>query len=142
MAVAVIAANLSRGPIREPSDHCGFADPRLLDDFEAVAPAAALPRDKAPSNRRDERRPATARLNAPPPGILCGLPNSVVGDMTPTYGLQGDIQPQSRDLVLKQRLHRAPPHRRPMRAPLERLPVCLLETGLLGGGGAAHGYPD
>jgi hypothetical protein len=95
MAVTVIAANLSRPAIREPGDHCRFADPRLISDFEAVATAAALPFDKASSNHRGERRSATTRL---------------------------DMQP--------------------MRAPLERIPVRLLERGLPGGASAAHGYPD
>ena len=141
--MAVIAANLSQPAVREPRDRCGSAEPRLISDFDAVATAAALPRDnKARSNRRDERRSATTHLNAQSPGILCGLLNSVVDDMAPTHSPRGDIQPQSRDLLLRRGFDALHLDKRPMRAPQERIRVRLLEHGLLGETGAAHGYPD
>jgi glucokinase len=141
MAVAAIAANLSQPAIREPRDHSGFADPRSISAFEAVVAAAALPLDKARSNRHDERRSATTRLSAQPPGIFCGLLlNSVVGDMALTCSAQGDVQPQSCDRLLNSAtLHL---DKQPMRAPLERIPMRLAEHASLGGAGAAHGYPD
>jgi hypothetical protein len=142
MAIAVIATNLSRPAIREPGNHSRFADPRLISGFEAVATAAALSFDKASSNRRDERRSAMTRLDAQPPRILCGLLNSVVGDMTPTYGPRGNIQPQNRDLRLNRDFAALHLDKQPMRAPLERIPVRLLEDGWFGAAGAAHGYPD
>lgn len=135
MAVTAIAANLPRAAIPEPRDHCGFVDPRLINDFEAVATAAALPLDKARSNRRDERGSAATRLNAQPPGMSRGLLNSVAGDMTPPHIPRSDIQPQNRDFVA---LHL---DTQPVRAPLERIPAPLLEHGLPRAG-AAHGYPD
>lgn len=141
MSVTAIAANLPRAAIPEPRDHCGFVDPRLINDFEAVATAAALPLDKARSNRRDERGSATTRLNAQPPGMSRGLLNNVAGDMTPAHGPRSDIQPQNRDLVQNRDFVALHLDTQPVRAPLERIPVPLLEHGLPGAS-AAHGYPD
>lgn len=99
MAATVIAANLPRAAARELRHHRGSATACPISDFEAAATAAALPREKARPDRRDERRPATTRLNAPLTGILCGLLDSVVGDMTPAYRPRGAIQPRNRDLA-------------------------------------------
>lgn len=117
----VAIANL-RQPV-STRKHLGLAGLRLVNDFEAVASAAAtLPREKD--------RP------------IGGFLGSVAGDTALTYGLRGDIQSQNRDFLLNSDFAARHLNEKPNRAALECIPVRLVEYGLLGLVDAVHRYPD
>lgn len=78
--------------------------------------------------------------------VFCGLLGSVVGDMAVQYGayggvyLAGGIVPQIKDFLLHSTFVERFLNKGRMRAPLERVPVSLIEHGRLGVVGAAYWY--
>lgn len=78
--------------------------------------------------------------------VFCGLMGSVIGDLTLLYGayggvyLAGGIVPQIKDFLLRSTFVERFLNKGRMRAPLERVPVRLIEHGRLGVIGAANWY--
>ncbi len=78
--------------------------------------------------------------------VFCGLLGSVVGDMALLYGAQGGIYlaggilPKIRQHLLASTFVERFLDKGPMREALQRIPVRLVEHGMLGVVGAAHWY--
>lgn len=78
--------------------------------------------------------------------VFCGLLGSVVGDMALLYGAQGGIYlaggilPKIRQHLMASNFVERFLDKGPMREALQRIPVKLVEHGMLGVVGAAHWY--